>query len=391
MRILQVHNFYQQKGGEDAVVAAEQEILRANGHLVRLHGVSNDMVQGMREKVLTAWYTPYASSSRLEIAKVITAFSPDIVHVHNFFPLITPSVYDACSENGVPVVQTLHNFRTICPGALLMRDGKPCEKCLAGNPYISILYSCYRASRLGSLAVARMVQYHRSHGTWHEKVDRFIALTEFAKSKFVQAGFPVQKIIVKPNFPTIGGFGEGSLKRTGALFVGRLSEEKGIVTLLQAWEGLDVHVKIMGDGPFADHVKSSSSPLIDYMGYQDSNSVFEAMRQSAFLILPSLCYEGFPMTIVEAFANGLPVIASRLGSMKEIVQEGVTGLHFEPGDSDDLSEKIRWAAEHPEEMLRMGENARKAYSEKYTPEYNYAMLMQVYQEEIDAKKKNYQH
>ena len=198
--VLILHNHYQQAGGEDAVAAGERALLREHGHEVHLHSVSNDAIQGLWVKTVTAWRTPYSQWGRRETTRIINETAPDIVHVHNFFPLLSPSVYDACLDAGVPVVQTLHNYRTICPGSLLMRDGKLCEDCIQGTPYQGALHGCYRDSRLGSLAVARMVDTHRRRGTWENKVDRFIALTEFARGKFVQAGFPAQKIVVKPNF-----------------------------------------------------------------------------------------------------------------------------------------------------------------------------------------------
>lgn len=193
MNILILHNTYQQAGGEDQVVANESALLRQNGDTVILHTVSNDGIKGFWRKMATAWQVPYSRSVRKEILEVIEAERPDVVHVHNIFPLLTPSVYDACREAGVPVVQTLHNYRNICPGSLLMREGEVCEKCIQGSPYQAVLHKCYRDSRLGSLAVARMVDFHRRRGTWLTKVDCFIAPTGFSKSKFVEAGFPPKK------------------------------------------------------------------------------------------------------------------------------------------------------------------------------------------------------
>ncbi len=250
LKILHVHNSYQQIGGEDVVVMAERELLQSHGHDVRSYGVSNDAINGILKKITAAWQVSYSVSSRVRIAEEISSFKPDIVHVHNFFPLLTPSIYDACQDAGVPVVQTLHNFRMICPGALLLRKDKICEECLCGNVYRAAVYRCYRRSFLGSLSACRMVDYHRRHDTWREKVDCFIALTDFARHKFVKAGFPAEKVVVKPNFlnyePTPGN-GEGGY----ALFVGRLSNEKGIKILLQAWKLLTgkMPLKIVGDWP----------------------------------------------------------------------------------------------------------------------------------------------
>ena len=382
MRILQVHNAYQQAGGEDAVVANEGTLLTGHGHEVRLWSVSNDEIQGLWAQLRTAWQVPYSHTARRRVAAAIAGFVPDVVHVHNFFPLITPSVYDACRDAGVPVVQTLHNYRTICAGALLLRNGRPCEDCIGGSPYQGALHGCYRGSRLGSLAVAHMIARHRRHGTWRTKVDRFIALTEFAKAKFIEAGFPADKIAVKPNFVEDTGPQEAETERNGALYVGRLSPEKGIGTLLTAWRDLDVPLRIAGDGPLMSMAQSTASRNVMPLGNLPPEAVNQEMARAAFLVMPSQSYETFGMVIAEAFSKGLPVIASRLGAMAEIVEDRVTGLHFAPGDAHDLAAKARWAADHPEEMRRMGANARRIYDENYTPRINYEKLLAIYQSAI---------
>lgn len=389
MKILQVHNYYQQSGGEDVVVAAERELLQTHDNEVRFYGVFNDAVKGVLQKIRTAWQTPYSKKSRLHLAAEIASFKPDIVHVHNFFPLLTPSIYDACRDAGVPVVQTLHNFRSICPGALLLRNEKVCEECIHGHASRAALYRCYRGSLLGSMAVARMVEYHRKHGTWRDKVDCFITLSDFGSDKFVQAGFPAEKIIVKPNFlnsePVIGK-GEGGY----ALFVGRLSQEKGIKILLEAWKRLagKIPLKIVGDGPLAQEVKREAGriPAVEWLGRRPGNEVLSLMKEAMVLVLPSICYEGFPMTIVEAYSVGLPVIAGDIGSMSSLIDHGRTGLHFRPGDAQDLASQVEWALAHPYELSRMRLETRAEFDAKYTAEKNYQILMDIYQRVIDKKK-----
>ena len=236
MHVLQVHNTYQQAGGEDVVVSSEQALLKKYRHQVSQYFVSNDLINGAFQKIITAFQTPYSPEAKKRFAREIAALGPDIVHVHNTFPLLTPSIYDACREAGVPVVQTLHNYRNICANALLMRNGRPCEDCIGGSPYQAVLHRCYRGSRMGSLAVARMIDVHSRKGTWNTKVDRFIALTEFAKAKFIEAGFRETQIAVKSNFVELSETHmTDPIPRNSALFVGRLSEEKGIHTLLRAW------------------------------------------------------------------------------------------------------------------------------------------------------------
>ena len=388
MKVLQVHNEYIHVGGEDAVVGAEKLLLISRDQQVVQFFVTNEHINNIIAKCKIGIVASYSKEAKNWLAEKITQNNAEIIHVHNFFPLLTPSIYDACHEARVPVVQTLHNYRIICTGALLMRSGKVCEQCIYGSPYQAVLYGCYRNSRLGSLAVARMIDYHRKRRTWQTKVDRFIALTHFAKDKFIEAGLPAEKISVKPNFYNYSGEDHRNGARKGALFVGRLSREKGIYTLLEAWQRLEIPLRIAGDGPLMSEVSQKGvSSIITLLGSIASNQVADEMLKALFLVMPSVWYEGFPMVLVEAFAHGLPVIASRLGSMAEIVEDGVTGLHFEAGNADDLAAKVKWMHEHPDECRRMGENARKVYEEKYTPERNYEMLMDIYQQAIDERKK----
>jgi glycosyltransferase involved in cell wall biosynthesis len=249
MKILMVHNQYQQAGGEDKVFELESELLESRGHEVCKLVVNNDHIKGILSKLKAAWSVTYSDKSRLLMIEALDKFNPNVVHVHNFFPILTPSIFDACKQRNVPVVHTLHNYRLICPSALLMIDGEIYEKSVTGSAYWSIFKKAYRNSYLGTFAVARMIEYHKKRRTWHTAVDRFIALTQFAKDKFTEAGFPPEKIAVKPNFirdPMNGQNSEDHEKRAGALFVGRLSEEKGIRTLMEAWKSVDYPLTIAG-------------------------------------------------------------------------------------------------------------------------------------------------
>lgn len=386
MKILTVHNRYRYAGGEDNVFEAETALLRQNGHTIETWTVDNkNMDLNLIGKVKTAMTAAYSHKSKSLALNKLQLFRPDIVHVHNFFPQISPSVYDACNEEKIPVIQTLHNYRLICPGALLMRDGAICELCVKGSPYQAALYKCYRKSRIGSLAVANMVAHHRSRQTWQKKVARFIALTEFAKSKFIEAGFPEHKMVVKPNFvaqPHIKTEPPSKEASPYALFVGRLSSEKGIRTLANAWQNLSsrFRLKVAGEGELVSMLKNCSN--VECLGFQSSTAVAALMQNASFLIMPSEWYEGFPMVMVEAFANGLPIISSKLGSMSEIVIEGQTGLFFKPGNSEDLAEKIDWLINNPAKRKQMAGNAKKTYLEKYTPEENLRQLLSVYQQAI---------
>jgi glycosyltransferase involved in cell wall biosynthesis len=389
MKILFLHNTYQQHGGEDAVVNAEARLLEAHGNVVVRHQRSNDELKeisgfgSLAAGVDSVW----SRSSYRAVQKLLQEERPDIVHFHNTFPLISPSAYYACAKAGVPVVQTLHNYRLLCPAASFMRDGKVCESCLGWSvPWPGVVHGCYRDSRPATLATTAMLSVHRALDTWQNKVGTYIALSEFARGKFIEGGLPADRIAVKPNF--VSQEREVSESRAPyALYVGRLSEEKGIRTLLAAWKNLALAIPlyIAGDGPlFGEAITeiSKKQNKIHALGQIPSAEVNRWMLGARFLVVPSQCFENFPVTIAEAFACGVPVIASRLGSMAEIIQDGLTGLHFNPGDPTDLATKVEWAWTHPEEMACMGRAARAEYEAKYTAEKNYTMLMQIYERTI---------
>ncbi len=395
MRVLIAHNAYQQPGGEDTVVSAEKDLLIRMGNEVSEYIRHNSEIKSGStcSSIALGLRTIWSSASRDELYQVLRDKRPDIVQFHNTFPLISPSAYYACQELGIPVIQTLHNYRLFCPAATFFREGKVCEDCLGKSPWQAVRHACYRQSRSASAALAGMLSFHRWYGTWANMVDRYIALSEFSRAKFVEAGLPPEKIVVKPNF-VLPDPGVGSGPREYAVFLGRLSEEKGLPTLLQAWT--QVHpshtLRIIGDGPMQKeiHSKISSASLSNVrldgrLPRKDSLSVLQGAK---VLILPSTCYENFPMTIAEAYACGTPVIASRLGAMQEIVQDGRTGLHFTPGDAGDLAKKVEWAWTHPEEMREMGRNARAEYAAKYTAERNYKMLWDIYQQVIQGARKS---
>ncbi len=392
MRVLLLHNCYQLAGGEDAVVQAEKALLEAKGHQVTLLEIRNDELTSILKKANAAVSAIYSLASKQRVSAEIAHFCPDLVHVHNFFPLLSPSVYDACRNAGLPVVQTLHNYRLGCPNAMFLRQGKVCEDCLGKRmPWPGIVHGCYRGSRAQSAITATMLAVHWLRETWQERVDAYIVLTAFQQEKMVQAGLPREKIHVKPNYVSEPEqFGHTKVFGDYALFVGRLSREKSVTTLIDAYRHKDLRIplKIVGDGPLheslqADVQRAGLENGIEFLGQQDKSAVLTLMHKARFLVFPSIWYETFGLTMVEAFACGLPVLASRLGSMAEIVEDGVTGLHFEAGNSADLADKIQWANEHPEEMISMGKNARRVYEAYYTPEINYQQLMAIYQQAID--------
>ena len=386
MRILVFHNWYQQPGGEDNVVRTEMALLADRGHAVELLDADNRTIATWLSKVQTAGSVAHSPSAQKHVAEELARVQPDIVHVHNYFPLLTPAILDACRDARVPVVHTLHNFRLLCPGATLLRDGRPCELCVTGSTVNAIRYRCYRDSYAGSAAVAWMVGLHRYLHTFERQIDRFIALTDFAKSVFVRAGFPEDLIAVKPDatLDPIALYGASPSPPTdgaSALYLGRLSPEKGVQGLLKAWRDVPRILRVAGAGPMETLVESAARDpreRVTYLGQLSPEAAHRELAQAQFLVMPSRCYEGFGIVIIEAFAHGIPVLASRLGSMAELVDDGVTGLLFEPGDAKDLARKATWLFEHPEDARRMGLAARRVFEDRYTLERNYHRLMGIY-------------
>jgi glycosyltransferase involved in cell wall biosynthesis len=382
-RVLVVHNFYKYRGGEDSVVESEINLLRSHGHPVEVYFRRNDDIDEMAP-LLLARQTLWSSRTTHDLAQLIGNFRPDVIHSHNTFPLVSPSLYWTAERFGVPVVQTLHNFRLMCVNALFLREGNVCEKCMGRFPWPGIVHACYRGSRPASVAVAGMLALHRAIGTFRDRVTRYIALNEFSRKKFIEGGLPEDRIVVKPNFVDLPHPSDED--RSGILFVGRLSTEKGVAVLAHAAALQSaVQIRVAGVGPDAALLKGIRG--VTQLGHVTSEIVREEMNKSVALTVPSICYENFPRTIVEAFACALPVIASRIGGLPDIVEEGKTGLLFEPGNSEDLANKMRWAVTHPQEMAAMGLEARLRYESRYTAERNYEQLLTVYRSAIDDIKK----
>jgi glycosyltransferase involved in cell wall biosynthesis len=384
LNILVVHNFYQQPGGEDQVFAEECQLLRTRGHSVTTFTIHNDSVSEMG-KLALAGKTFWNSDTYRQLNEIVRRERVEIAHFHNTFPLISPAGYYAARDAGARVVQTLHNYRLMCPAATFFRDGHVCEECLGRTPWPAVQHACYRDSRLASAVAAGMLTRHRMKGTYERAIDVYVALTSFARGKFLEAGFPASRIVVKPNFvdPDPGvGAGNGDY----VAFVGRLSPEKGLGTLLKAWESVPAgaKLKILGDGPLREEVKHAASRLsgVEYLGRRPSSEVYAIVADAKALIFPSQWYEGLPRTIIESYATGTPVIASRLGSMSELVETGRTGMLFEPGNAIDLALRLAELLSDPEFPRRLRGGAREKYLRDYTAERNYPMLMEAYRQAL---------
>lgn len=384
MRICVVHNRYQLRGGEDAVFEQEKLLLSSAGHqLIECTAANGELSD--KNWLSAAVETVWSQQAYRRIRSALRAGRTEVVHVHNTFVRLSPSVYYAARAEGSAVVQTLHNFRLLCSNPNLLRNGSACEDCVGRTPWRGVLRRCYRNSLAQTAVATAMLCTHRRLGTWREKVDLYVALSRFARRKFIEGGFPSHRIAVKPNFVHPDP-GPGHAPDGPALYVGRLSLEKGINVLLAAAEMLPstVRIRLAGTGPYAPLAVAASRKHhnIEWLGERTKDEVFALMKQSACVVVPSLAYENFPMSIAEAFACGVPVVASAHGAVSEIVSHGVNGLLFSPGDAQDLARKLDWVFTHRTKLQEMGIEARREFKAKYTADRNYHQLMSIYERAI---------
>ena len=381
MKILLGHNYYQHAGGEDRAFHADIDLLRRHGHEVIEYTENNAAIERQRGSVGLALTTVWSVRTHRRLNRILRAYRPDVAHFHNTFPLISPSAYYACQQAGVPVVQTLHNYRLICPGATLYRDGHVCQDCLGRSfAWPGILRGCYRQSTPATAVVALMSTAHRSMRTWQRLVARYIVPTEFARSTLLEGGLRPESVLVRPNFVDPDP-GPGEHRGGFVLYVGRLVPEKGLDTLLHAAERFrGRRLKIVGDGPLAGMVQDATlrSPDIQWLGPRPTVEVGELMGAAIALLFPSEWYETFGLVVLEALARGTPVVAADLGGIRELVEPGRTGLLFPPGKPDQLAERVRWAFEHQAELAVMGQAGRRMYLARYAAESAYRSLMAIY-------------
>lgn len=391
MKIALVHNTYQWPGGEDVIVAQERDVLRSAGHQVLEYCRSNHEVvsSSLIHQIRLAQRVVWSNDTFQEFRALLQREKPDIVHVHNTFVMISPSIYWACAQESVPVVQSLHNFRLFCPASNFLRNGKICEECTEHSLLRSVAYGCYRDSRFATGAAALMLATHRWAGTWAEKIDCYIAVSQFARKKFEQGGLPSQKIVVKPHF-VYPDPGPRSSPGDHAVFVGRLTSEKGLPLLLDAWKQIETSVPlvIVGDGPLRQALEAkaaqSGRSRVIFRGHLSREETLATIKGAKVLVCASECYEQGPATILEAYACGVPVIAPSLGPIDEVVDDERTGLLFRAGDSAHMAQKIDWALGHEEQMQTMGQRARAKFEATYSGDRNYSKLMEIYERVLAA-------
>lgn len=386
MKIAYAFNYYQLHGGENMWYHSEPDLFRARGHEVVIYSRDNKDIESYSQlqKANLFWKVAWSRQTYDEFRVLLKRERPDIVHVYNTLALISPSIFYACRDEGIPVVQTTYNYRLVCPAATLLRDGKVCEECIDHSLLRAVRHKCYRGSTLQSASLAGLYAIHRLMGTWEKVVSGFIVPTPFMRDKLSQGGVPQEKIFVKPNWhdPDPGMRTEDG---RDCLFVGRLSEEKGIRTVIEAWRttpGLP-KVRIIGDGPLKDDVVEKLSGAMaspaEYLGRKSHEEVIAEMKRALCFLLPSEWYEAFPHTILEAYACGVPIVASDIGTLRDVIQDGETGALYESGNPVALAAAVRGLVADVETPLRMAKAARCAFVEKYSVEPAYGNLLTIYQ------------
>jgi glycosyltransferase involved in cell wall biosynthesis len=389
MRILLVHNHYGDFSteGEAQVAGAEVELLRSHGHTVSKYSATNAELDQFTfvGKCLSLSKVGWSRVGYERIRAAIDAFRPDLMHVHNYWHRLTPSIFAAAKERGVATVLTLHNYRLVCPAGTFLRKGKPCELCMDGKAWRILIHNCYPGgSWLKSVVAYRQYQETRKRQFLAPLVDAYIALTEFGRQKAVAGGLPPEKLYVKPNFmPDPLNGGAPTMPKEGAIYVGRLSSEKGVLGLLEAWRHIDYPLTIVGVGPQMAAARRAGGSQVKFLGNHPHDDVLRLIEQSAFLVFPSEWYEGFPLTLLESMAVGRAVVASDLGPRREMVRDGQTGLLYRSRDLPDLTSKVRRLISDRNLCATMGAAAREIYLAKYTPATNYQTLIQIYEEVLD--------
>ncbi|MCU0447410.1 MAG: glycosyltransferase family 4 protein [Microscillaceae bacterium] len=387
MRILLIHNFYQKAGGEDVVYQAEGELLEKYGHQISRLAFDNSSLRSFLDVLKFGINLFYNYKSAKILNDRILSFKPDIIHVHNFFPIASPSIFYEANKHNIPIVVTLHNYRLICPSGILYHNNQIYEKSIHKTfPLDAIWKGVYRKSRFQTAAVVMMTGIHKLLHTWDSKIDAYITLSEFSRQLFVNSSLHVkpEKFYLKPNFTFDRGF--DSNKENYFLFVGRLVPEKGVMTILKAFSQTKHHLKIIGAGDLESEVIEASRKYenIEFLGFQKNSEVIEITKKAKGLLFASAWYETFGLTVIEAFSAATPVIIANMGGHGQLVQHDYNGLHFEPNNVEDLIQQLQ-KLDDKNFVDVLATNARRTFLEKFTPEKNYEMLMDIYQKVLAKK------
>lgn len=378
-----VHNQYRsaQPSGENMAVKLEVELLRDAGCQVSLYQRSSDEIAAFSpaKKVTLPAGVVWSREDQIRLGAFFDQTRPDVVHIHNTFPLISPAAITVAAARGLPVVATLHNFRTLCVNAQLFRNGQACELCVGHSPWPGVVHRCYRGSLAASAPIAASIALHRMRGTWSRDVTRFIALSHFARDRFVAGGLPEDRIDVLPNFVTRpraprGGLGDYFL------YLGRVDFEKGLDLLASAWSSEMGRLLVVGDGPSRASIESTllgHGDSVTFLGSQPHDRSMELLAKARALVMPSRVYEGCPVALAEAYARSVPVIGPRHGAFVEYIEDDETGRLFNPGDPVHLGECMR-ALQAPQTAARMGEKARALFERTFTPERHRTQLLEIY-------------
>lgn len=362
------------------MVKREIDLLRSRGHQVEVEYWDNHDLSGWK-LFKTALQCAGSIESKRRVTEILRQNRPDVCHVHNFFPQITPSVHEACAEAKIPVVQTLHNYRILCANALFLRAGQPCEMCLSGSSWNGVLHSCYRNSFLATIPVVHMIQKQRKNDAWNQKVDHFVALTEFAREKFIQGGLRPEKVSMRRNYSE--DLGRGGQRRDYAIYLGRISPEKGLINLVESWKQEYPPLKIVGDGELTLPINGKKN--IEVISRLTRSEAIKLLKEARFSILPTECYEGgTPSALIESLCVGTPILASRIGGIPEVVEDGVAGYLFMPGDMTSLQNAVESFLVRGAREIEFQKQARNVFEKYFTLDRAYADLMEIYQKIVKA-------
>jgi glycosyltransferase involved in cell wall biosynthesis len=386
MRVAMLHNRYRtgQPSGENTVVAQTVDLLRNSGHEVGLYVRNSDDIAAMsrKDRGLLPFRSVWSFSAERDLTRLLQEQRPDVVHVHNTFPLFSPSVLRAAQRLGLPIVATLHNFRLMCANAVLQRDGRPCESCVGKLPLSGVAHGCYRESRVQTLPLATSIGVHNTLHTWERYVTTFVAPSEFVRERYAAGGFDPDRIAVKPHaVPHSGAVRSGPGE--AVVFLGRLVEDKGFADLLEAWDSSFGQLLVVGDGPLRGEAEARArrDPSVKVLGQLPWSDCMDVLRSARAAVVPARSYETFGLVVVEAFAHGVPVVASRLGALAELVDDGETGALAEPGDTEGLRKALGLVTD-PVTSVTFGQRARQVYLDRFTPERDLAATERIYTDAI---------